>query len=149
MVRKIKEILFTYSEKMEIKRLLFLDDYRNPFDKKIDWMVFSPIGRNVEINWVKTHHDFIEWIKSNGIPDGICFDHDLDQEHYLLTSSEDWEEYYIFGLIPSGFDSAKWLCDYCFLNDISIPPFTVHSANKVGKLNIENYISNFKQTYNL
>ena len=31
------------------KTLLWLDDYRDPFDKKIDWMIFSPIGKDINI----------------------------------------------------------------------------------------------------
>ena len=34
------------------KILLWLDDWRNPLDEEIDWMVFSPIGRDVNVVWV-------------------------------------------------------------------------------------------------
>ena len=34
------------------KTLLWLDDYRDPFDKKIDLMIFSPIGKDINIKWV-------------------------------------------------------------------------------------------------
>jgi len=65
----------------EMKTLLFIDDYRDPFDTEVDWLVFSPIGKNVVIHWVKSYTEFINWILSNGIPDGICFDHDLGKEN--------------------------------------------------------------------
>ena len=48
----------------------------------MDWIAFSPIGRNVNIVWVKSYIEFINYIKKHGLPDAICFDHDLsDYEH--------------------------------------------------------------------
>lgn len=43
-----------------MKRLLWLDDYRNPLEN--DWLVFSPIGRDVEISWIKSYQEFASWI---------------------------------------------------------------------------------------
>lgn len=67
-----------------MKKLLWLDDYRNPFDTKTDWMIFSPIGRDVEIHWVKNYQEFVDWIIENDLPDGICFDHDLDDSEIWM-----------------------------------------------------------------
>ena len=41
-----------------MKKLLWLDDVRNPFEN--DWLNFSPIGKNVEVHWVKSYDDFIK-----------------------------------------------------------------------------------------
>lgn len=35
------------------KTLLWLDDRRNPFDTQVDWLIFSPIGRDVDVVWVQ------------------------------------------------------------------------------------------------
>lgn len=55
--------------------LLFLDDIRNPF-KNPEWLTFSPISPD-KVVWVKSYYEFINWITENGLPDAICFDHDL------------------------------------------------------------------------
>ena len=139
---------------MEKKILLWLDDYRDPNDKKIDWMVFSPIGRAVEIVWVKTYDEFVEWIINNKLPDGIAFDHDLDDAHYV--PSEYWEDYekskeyqelqtYVE---KTGYDAAKWLTDYCMDNELDLPKCSSHSANPVGRDNIEKLLISFLKHQN-
>ena len=56
-----------------MKKLLWLDDMRNPYHG--DWVQrYSPIGTDVEINWVCSYNDFVGYIKEEGIPDGVCFD---------------------------------------------------------------------------
>lgn len=107
-----------------VKRLLWLDDSRNPFVN--DWTVFSPIHRPFETIWVRNYLEFITWIMENGLPDGICFDHDLGTE-------------------MTGYDIAQKLCEYCNLMDLPVPPYAVQSANPVGKENIISYIENYKK----
>ena len=46
------------------KKLLWLDDYRNPYES--DWLIFSPIGRDVDVIWLKSYNEFIEYIEQNG-----------------------------------------------------------------------------------
>lgn len=106
--------------------LLWLDDYRDPFDKEQDWIVFSPIGRNCNIEWVKTQQEFQDWIMVNGLPDAVCFDHDLG------TGNGD------------GYECAKFLCKYCFVHNLSVPLYSCQSTNTVGRENIISYIENFK-----
>lgn len=134
---------------MKEKILLFLDDYRNPFNKEHDWLVFSPIGKDARTIWVKSYDAFVKWITLNGMPDGICFDHDLGHEHYgIECTSEAWEEYYAADLEKTGYDAAKWLCEYADKTGVEIPPYVVHSANPVGRKNIQIYIENFKKYRN-
>ena len=45
----------------------------------------------------------------------------------------------------TGFHCAKWLVDYCLDNDLRLPPFQVHSANPVGRQNIQSYLDNAKK----
>lgn len=128
------------------KNLLWLDDYRNPFDKDVDWLIFSPIGRNVDIVWVKSYYEFTEWIIKNGLPDGICFDHDLGDIVYLearankITKNKAKE---LKKQEKTGYDCAKWLIEYCYDNKKKIPNWNVHSANPVGKININQLLEKF------
>lgn len=112
------------------KILLWLDDYRDPFDKKIDWMIFSPIGKDINIKWVKTQQEFQDYIMINELPDAICFDHDLG------TGNGD------------GYECAKWLCKYCDKFEKELPLYAVQSSNVVGKQNIISYLENYKRIKN-
>lgn len=76
-----------------MKKLLWLDDIRSPFELLpggSTWLVFSPIKSSFETYWVKSYNEFVDWIKINGLPDGICFDHDLglDEVHEKKTMSK-------------------------------------------------------------
>lgn len=107
------------------KTLLWLDDVRDPFDSP-DWLVFSPIGRNVDVIWVTSYQEFIDHIMIHGLPDAICFDHDLGNE-------------------KTGYDCAKWLVDYCINNTLQLPNYASQSANPVGRKNILSLLSNYKK----
>jgi hypothetical protein len=112
-----------------MKKLLWLDDYRNPFDIETDWMIFSPIGRDVEIHWVKNYQEFIDWITENDLPDGVCFDHDLGEE-------------------KTGYDCTKWLVDFCLDRNIQLPPYNIQSGNTCGKENINGLLKNYIMFFN-
>lgn len=131
-----------------MKKLLWLDDYRDPMDTKTDWMTFSCLGRDCEVHWVKDYHEFVEWINANGLPDGINFDHDLENSHY--TPEEYWDDYDRSKQFQeeqnherTGFHCAKWLVDYCMDNNEKLPKWSSHSANPVGRDNINNYLFNY------
>lgn len=116
---------------------LFLDDIRSP--KDAIGLVPSHMNQFYWSNdWdvVRSHDEFVEFIKNNGVPDFVSFDHDLADEHYkdLETSHE-----------KTGYESAKWLVDYCVDNGVGLPEYQVHSANPVGKKNIEGYLENAKK----
>jgi hypothetical protein len=49
------------------------------------------------------------------------------------------------GTEKTGYDSAKWLGDYCLENKRKLPNFVVHSQNPVGKANIQGYLDNVKK----
>ena len=108
-----------------MKKLLWLDDQRDPFNKTADWLSYSPLGYEVEVLWVKNATDFKIWIMENGLPDGICFDHDLGEDS------------------ASGYDCAKWLVDYCLDNNVPPPLWSSQSANPVGRTNINRLLKNF------
>jgi hypothetical protein len=100
-----------------MKRLLWLDDLRDPnADGWVDRC--SPIKGLTEVFWAKNYTEFTLYLEEFGIPDAICFDHDL-------------------GICESGYDCAKYLVNYCMERDIDIPKFSIHSMNPVGAHNIE------------
>lgn len=111
------------------KLLLWLDDSRDPFDTRTDWLVFSPIGRDVDIVWANSYEEFVEYFEDgHKIPDAICFDHDLGDE------SDDEK---------TGYDCAKYLIDFCEDNDIELPLYNIQSSNPVGKNNIDSLLKSF------
>ena len=121
---------------MKLKTLLFLDDVRNPIED--NWLVFSPIEQPFELTWVKSHQEFIDWININGLPDAICFDHDLGSVSYMTEFG--------FELIKedkTGYDCAKFLVEYCMDNEKELPLYNIQSANPVGKENIDSLLKNF------
>jgi len=113
---------------------LFLDDIRNPKDiykdnNNWDWII------------VRTYEEFVNYIKENGIPDFISFDHDLADEHYIeYFKSEEEKREFDYNKIKekTGYDCAKWLIE----NGYEIKKYAVHSFNPVGKENILNYLKN-------
>jgi hypothetical protein len=129
-------------EKKKINTLLWLDDIRNPHEG--DWLVFSPI-ENPNVTWVKSYKEFVTWIELYGLPDGICFDHDLGDNFEIRTNTDvdDWfdieenREY-------TGYDCAKWLVNYCLDNGLDLPLYNIQSANPVGKENIDRLLKQFK-----
>ena len=81
----------------------------------------------------RSYEEAVLFVKDNGIPPFISFDHDLgvDENEKLL---------------PTGFDFAKWLVEMDMDNIYKFPEnfsFNVHSANPVGKANIEGYLNNY------
>ena len=109
---------------------LYLDDVRNPQSE--GWIV------------LRTYEDFVKWITENGIPDEISFDHDLAEITYDSQTGRESFRYYE----KTGYDAAKWLCEYCWNNGLPIPTWNVHSANPVGRDNIKQLIQNFEKKLN-
>jgi hypothetical protein len=123
---------------------LFLDDIRQPRDAC--YLVTNP-----RIYWdegwdvVKNYKEFCNWIKHNGLPKIVSFDHDLADIHYEVDFS-DWNDMTAdqLGVEETGLDCAKWLVEYCLDSGFSLPEYYVHSANPVGKKNIQMYLDNAK-----
>lgn len=79
---------------------------------------------------VRNHEEFVEFININGLPEEVSFDHDLGENK------------------KTGYDCAKWLCEYCWTNGLPVPDWNVHSANPVGRDNIVQLIENFQKKLN-
>jgi hypothetical protein len=129
-----------------MKTLLWLDDYRDP--SKDDWMNFSPIGRECKVVWVKSYLEFVNYIVFNGLPDAICFDHDLG-DNLILRSSIDYEDWWNLeeGREYSGMDCAKFLVNYCLDFSKPLPLYAIQSANPVGKENIDSLLKSFNKQF--
>lgn len=130
---------------------LFLDDIRIPKDS----IGLVPSNFNkfyFEDNWVivRNFFEFCNHIQKFGLPDFISFDHDLADDHYNdLFSDENWFKddgdvvlKYDSYKEKTGYECAKWLVDWCLENSEKLPDYIVHSANPVGKKNIESYLNN-------
>jgi hypothetical protein len=133
-----------------MKALLWLDDIRDPKDTIwIDWMVDNGINPNeFNITWVKSYDEFTNWIKKNGLPSLICFDHDLGEDVAKGRVSKGMSKRQARILkreTLSGFDCAKWLIEFCLDNLINAPEFKIQSANPVGAENIKGLIENFRK----
>ena len=126
-----------------MKKLLWLDDFRNPLEN--NWLRFSPIGMDIDVYWVKSYNEFTIWIMTNGLPDGICFDHDLADIHYNPNIIDDYEIRYLDDIEKTGYDCAKWLVNYCEKNNLRIPEYNIQSSNTVGKENIDMLLKNYKK----
>lgn len=109
---------------------LYLDDVRSP--RTEGWDI------------VRTYKDFVSWIKKNGLPDEVSFDHDLAEIYYELKP---WNESFKYEE-KTGYDAAKWMCNYCWTNGIPLPEFNCHSANPVGRENILAILNNYKERLN-
>ena len=126
-----------------MKTALFLDDFREP----LDVLEYSQYSDNlldyVLLNWniVTSYEEFTAFIKANGVPDIISFDHDLSEEHYSPLMYQDTKSYnalYKTFKDKTGFDAAKWLKRYIKRNNLSMPTIYCHSRNPIGKNNILN-----------
>ncbi len=133
-----------------MKTLLWLDDIRNPFEplkgEETTWLVFSPIEQPFETHWVKSFSEFVDWIKTYGLPDAICFDHDLglDEVHEKKTMSKSaLKRFRKTPEYKTGYDCAKWLVEYCMDKNMTLPKWNIQSANPVGKENINSLLNNF------
>ena len=105
------------------KTLLWLDDERDPADDR--WHPYFPIS-DPRIVWLRTYNEFVQWVSASGLPDAICFDHDLGEQ-------------------KSGFDAAKWLTEYCLEENRPLPLWNIQSANPIGRENIISILRSFER----
>lgn|SRR5690606_16070153 len=101
---------------------LFLDDVRT-----ID-MVYDK-SMEAEFDIVRTYTEFVNYIKTNGLPSYISFDNDLGL-------GKDGK------VAPDGLAAAKWLVYESGL-DLQNLKFKVHSANPVATEQIKGLLNNY------
>lgn len=98
---------------------MYLDDIRIP-------------NNNYDVI-VRNYDEAIEFVKINGIPSFISFDHDLGCDA-------------VGNILKSGYDFAKWLVEMDIKNIYKFPDnftFNIHSANPIGKNNINAILNNY------
>ena len=118
---------------------LFLDDVRIP--TQVTW---AAIPKDQHYSVVRSYKEFVDLITlRREVPKYVCYDHDLAMAMYII------------GEIPynsydekTGYDCAKWLCEYCWTNGLPVPTWNVHSANPVGRDNIVSILQNFEKKLN-
>jgi len=116
------------------KRLLFLDDLKYP----IDAYHYTKQDIFLRDDWeiARNYHQFVSSILEEGLPEFISFDHDLADDGYLKSDSQEYAE-------KTGYECAKWLINYCMDHNAELPKFFSHSMNPVGKENIESLLNNY------
>ena len=114
-------------------KYLFLDDERMP--QHVTWIIIGELIHGSDWQIVRSFDEACQWVKDNGFPDVISFDHDLSFSHYAEDYSDE----------KTGYDFAKWLVNYDM--DTGLMPvnfhFTVHSKNPVGAENIRELLNNY------
>lgn len=97
---------------------MFIDDLRD-----------ASMYYSFPIVTVRSYDEAVQYIEEHGLPDFISFDHDLGD---VVNTPE-----------RTGYTFAKYLIEY-IMDHCSTARFdyVVHSANPVGKANIEGYLSN-------
>jgi hypothetical protein len=103
---------------------LWLDDERDPQDSFIQ----SEYGADGNELWVKTAEE-ARGMLNNGNVSYISFDHDL-------------------GLGESGYSLANWIEEKAFNGELPRLEWRVHSANPVGKTNIERAMISAERFWN-
>lgn len=93
-------------------RMLFLDD---------DIARVPLVPRKWEVFYVRNAVEFTEWLRTNGTPDVISFDHDLAVDQYHEGNDRPTDE-------PNGLYCARWTVAQCLVPNRVI----VHSWNVVG-----------------
>jgi hypothetical protein len=132
---------------------LFLDDIRIPKDA----IGLVPDKHNKfywENDWdvVKDYNEFVLYVETNGVPEFVSFDHDLGDtamdEYFRNVATKGTLDYENIKE-KTGFDCAKFLVEYCMDENQPLPDYLVHSANPVGKKNIELFLENAKKHLSL
>jgi len=82
-----------------------------------------------EFDVVRSYDQFVEYIKTNGLPHFISFDNDLG-----LDANEE--------VAPDGYACAKWLVHDSAV-DLTNLEFKVHSANPVAAEQIRGLLMNY------
>ena len=101
---------------------LFLDDIRT-----IEMVYDKSEESNFDI--VRNYDEFVQYIRSNGLPNFISFDNDLG-----LDEQGD--------VAPDGYAAAKWLVYESELDLINLE-FNIHSANPVAAEQIRGLLNNY------
>ena len=101
------------------RTVIWLDDLRDPKDY-IDC-------ESDNVLWIKDGEEFMRHLTEYGLPDLIDFDHDLGEGS------------------PDGYECAKKVVEYCLEHGKKRPQWRIHSANPVGRNNMESIFSSYEK----
>lgn len=128
-----------------MKYNLLLDDFRT-LDEVKKYTSFENVPNN---QWILclNYNEFVDCIQKNGLPEFICFDHDLHDQHYNSNTynaeKNVWEVDYNKYTEKTGLDCAKFIVELCMDKKLALPNYLVHSMNPNGKLNIISYLESY------
>lgn len=107
--------------------IIFIDDLRNP-------KMYLDLNTN-DVYHAYNYQHFVNVLnnlyESDKKIDEIWFDHDLGDDTY------------------SGYDCAKYLVKFCVEHNIKLPKYHIHSANPVGRENIDSYLKSYLKSLSL
>lgn len=130
-------------KKHNMKCLILDDDYRRT-PQIIASYTNNDIYMKYSWDYVRNYDEFVKYIETNGIPDVVSFDHDLDFEHYSKQSNIPYDKL----KEKTGFHCAKWMLNYCLDNNLEIPKeIYIHTMNIVGALNIKSLFTTYNKIY--
>lgn len=95
---------------------LWIDDIRDP-EKYLN------LDKSYIILWARSYDSAKRYIDLYR-PDVVDFDHDLGEE-------------------KTGYDVAKYIVHQCMENKSNLPEYKIHSANPVGRENIDKLLQNY------
>jgi hypothetical protein len=103
-------------------KVIWIDDFREPYN-----FLYDEGYKAKEIKVCKNYSQFVEAIEKEGLPELICYDHDLGEE-------------------KTGYDCAKYIVNYCLERKEQLPDWYIQSSNIVGALNIDDLFKAFKRS---
>lgn len=116
---------------------LFLDDERYPHNVK--WHISELNVGMTEIPlaaWdvVRNYNQFVQYIKTNKVPNWVSFDHDLsDIESWVDEPKKHLLNYDTF-VEKTGYHCARYLIEYCIDNNCKLPDRVFfHTMNPIGR----------------
>lgn len=116
-------------------RVLFLDDNESRYRAFKEVLIGSKF---TTVDWATDAIQAIKMLSNNPKYDLVCFDHDLDEEHYRAWSHSGSEADY--GDIQTGYDVAVFLVTE--LEEEKHPTYTlVHSFNSDGAKRIASVLN--------
>lgn len=125
-----------------------LDDMRTPEE------VFGYTNAQIykeEWEICRNYEQFKAFVrKANVLITHISFDHDLGEDEAKEKVAKGMSKRKARKekkLVKSGYDCAKWLIEYCIEREMKLPAILIHTANPVGRENLEFLFNNYKKHY--
>jgi hypothetical protein len=85
------------------------------------------------IKHVRNYDEFVAYIEANGVPELVCFDHDLAPEHYPLFENRPGMKIpYDTYKEKTGRECARYLIN----KNLPVKYWSVHTLNAQGGINI-------------